>query len=85
MPTNRRWLDVAMCIALAVPAGCRVTAEHRSLPTGEGLDPAGRSIGLGSMSRHLDLTRQDRADVQLFNRILWRMMKGTARPYPAGL
>lgn len=34
------------------------------------------------MSRDLDLSREDRADARLFNRILWRTLKGTARPYP---
>jgi hypothetical protein len=33
-------------------------------------------------SAHLDLRFEDLADDESFNRILWRMMKGDARPYP---
>ncbi|HVT39918.1 MAG TPA: bifunctional YncE family protein/alkaline phosphatase family protein [Gemmatimonadaceae bacterium] len=33
-------------------------------------------------SAHLDLRLEDLADEESFNRILWRMMKGDARPYP---
>ncbi|TMQ72957.1 MAG: bifunctional YncE family protein/alkaline phosphatase family protein [Candidatus Eisenbacteria bacterium] len=35
------------------------------------------------LSSRLDLSREDRADEELFNRILWRMVKGPSRPYPA--
>jgi YVTN family beta-propeller protein len=38
---------------------------------------------LAALSRGLDLTREDRADPALFNRILWRSIKGEDRPYPA--
>ncbi|HEV2106103.1 MAG TPA: hypothetical protein VGU27_10270, partial [Candidatus Eisenbacteria bacterium] len=34
-------------------------------------------------SRRLDLSGADRADARLLNRILWRALKGPARPYPA--
>jgi hypothetical protein len=34
------------------------------------------------LSRRLDLSQEDRADVALFNRILWQVMKGPDRPYP---
>jgi YVTN family beta-propeller protein len=37
---------------------------------------------LARLSRRLDLSLEDRANEELFNRILWRMMKGPARPYP---
>jgi len=37
------------------------------------------------MSLRLDLSLEDRADETLFNHILWRMMKGASRPYPAQL
>ncbi|MEO6779163.1 MAG: SMP-30/gluconolactonase/LRE family protein [Gemmatimonadaceae bacterium] len=33
-------------------------------------------------SGRLDLSAEDRADENLFNRILWRAIKGDARPYP---
>jgi len=39
------------------------------------------STGVAVLSRRLDLSHEDRADEALFNRILWRMMKG-GRPYP---
>ena len=34
-------------------------------------------------SAELDLRFEDMADEALFNRILWRMTKGDALPYPA--
>ena len=34
------------------------------------------------LSRRLDLSREDRADEALFNRILWDMIKGPGAPYP---
>ena len=34
------------------------------------------------LSRRLDLSAEDRADVALFNRILWQVIKGPERPYP---
>ena len=34
------------------------------------------------LSRHLDLSEEDRADFALFNRILWQAIKGPERPYP---
>jgi hypothetical protein len=34
-------------------------------------------------SAQLDLSREDRANEDLFNRILWRVIKGPRRPYPA--
>jgi hypothetical protein len=33
-------------------------------------------------STRLDLRREDAADEELFNRILWAMMKGPETPYP---
>ncbi|MBI1796354.1 MAG: bifunctional YncE family protein/alkaline phosphatase family protein [Candidatus Eisenbacteria bacterium] len=40
------------------------------------------SSDVALLSRRLDLSRQDRADPALFNRILWRSIKGPDRPYP---
>jgi YVTN family beta-propeller protein len=37
---------------------------------------------LARLTRRLDLTAEDRADPALFNRILWRMLKGACRPMP---
>jgi len=34
------------------------------------------------LSRQLDLSREDRADFALFNRILWQVLKGPERPCP---
>jgi len=33
-------------------------------------------------TRRLDLSREDPGNEDLFNRILWSMIKGPARPYP---
>jgi hypothetical protein len=33
-------------------------------------------------SRQLDLRYEDVAEEDLFNRILWRTIKGSSRPYP---
>jgi hypothetical protein len=35
-----------------------------------------------AISLRLDLSREDRGDEALFNRILWRAIKGPDRPYP---
>lgn len=40
-----------------------------------------RSVGAAESAR-LDLTAEDRADEDLFNRILWKSIKGEAAPYP---
>jgi len=34
------------------------------------------------LSRRLDLSAEDRAEVTLFNHILWQVIKGPDRPYP---
>jgi DNA-binding beta-propeller fold protein YncE len=39
------------------------------------------STGVAILNRQLDLSREDPANEALFNRILWRMLKGD-RPYP---
>jgi hypothetical protein len=33
-------------------------------------------------SARLDFSREDRADDEVFNRVLWRTIKGATRPYP---
>ena len=34
------------------------------------------------LTERLDFAREDAADEELFNQILWAMMKGSERPYP---
>jgi hypothetical protein len=50
-----------------------------SVPAGE-VNPD--STSAAALSLRLDLSREDRADQALFNRILWRTIKGPDRPYP---
>jgi hypothetical protein len=42
-----------------------------------------KATTLGMLSRQLDLSEVDRADMDLFNRILWEQIKGPNRPYPS--
>lgn len=47
------------------------------------LDERNPSNGIGArQTERLDLSAEDRADEDLFNRVLWRSIKGTAVPYP---
>lgn len=41
------------------------------------------STSAARLSRTLDLSREDHADVALFNRVLWLAIKGPHRPYPS--
>jgi YVTN family beta-propeller protein len=43
----------------------------------------GDSTRVAVLSRRLDLSREDRANAALFNRILWLALKGPNRAYPA--
>jgi hypothetical protein len=60
------------------------TAAYRALVSAV---PAGEvnadSTRAARMSRHLDLTAEDRADFPTLNRVLWLAIKGERRPYPA--
>ena len=60
------------------------TAAYRALipdvPPGETNADSTRAARL---SRHLDLSREDRADFTALNRVLWLAIKGSRRPYPA--
>jgi YVTN family beta-propeller protein len=57
------------------------TAYTAILPAQSRAETNRDSTSVASLSRRLDLSREDRADPSLFNRILWCMMKG-GRPYP---
>ena len=47
------------------------------------LDERNPRVGIGAReSRGLALAREDEANEDLFNRILWRQIKGTAKAYP---
>jgi YVTN family beta-propeller protein len=63
----------------AMPDTTAYTALVPSVPMDE-LNPD--STGAARLSRRLDFSREDRADVALFNRVLWRAIKGTHRAYP---
>jgi YVTN family beta-propeller protein len=53
------------------------------LQPGVSLDDKNPSRGVGAReSRGLLLAKEDQADEDLFNRILWRAIKGENRPYP---
>lgn len=54
-------------------------AVRPSVPLDE-MNPA--HTALGRASRALDFSREDRADDDAFNLVLWRAIKGTDRPYP---
>ena len=55
------------------------TALTPATPLDE-MNPAGTAMA--RESRRLDLSMEDRADEDLFNRILWRTIKGEGVPYP---
>ena len=63
----------------ASPDSSPFTALRPRVPMGE-RNPAGKTEA--SLSRRLDLSREDRADEALFNRVLWMAMKGPDRPLP---
>ena len=53
-----------------------------ALRSAQSMDELNVATGPGArMSAHLDLAREDRVDDALFNRILWRALRGNA-PYP---
>lgn len=62
-----------------IPDGSAFTALVPGVPMTE-VNPD--STAAARLSRRLDFTVEDRADEPLFNRILWRVMKGEGRPYP---
>jgi YVTN family beta-propeller protein len=58
-------------------------APYRALTPAVPLDELNRdSTHVAVLSRGLDFSREDRADPELFNRVLWLAVKGVSRPYP---
>jgi YVTN family beta-propeller protein len=56
---------------------------YLALKPGVSLDEKNPRVGIGAReSRRLKLAKEDQADEELFNRILWRAMKGEDRPWP---
>ncbi|HET6348337.1 MAG TPA: bifunctional YncE family protein/alkaline phosphatase family protein, partial [Candidatus Krumholzibacteria bacterium] len=56
---------------------------YTALPATHPLDELNVASGPDARaSARMDLTREDRIDDEEFNRILWRTIKGTHRPYP---
>jgi YVTN family beta-propeller protein len=54
-----------------------------ALKPGVSLDEKNPRVGIGAReSRRLALEKEDQADEDLFNRILWRGIKGEGRPWP---
>ena len=59
------------------------TARYTALPANIQLDTRNPAETRGAIdSRRLDFSAEDRADEDLFNRVLWRTIKGSAAPYP---
>jgi hypothetical protein len=58
------------------------TAPYTALTPDVPLDETNpKRTALAALSRRLDFSAEDRADDALFNRVLWRAIKGE-RPYP---
>jgi YVTN family beta-propeller protein len=59
------------------------TRPYVALKPSVSLDEKNPRVGIGAReSRRLALEKEDRADEELFNRILWRGIKGESRPWP---
>ena len=59
------------------------SARYRALPAGTSLESRNPGGTRGATeSRGLDFSAEDRADEDLFNRVLWRTIKGASSPYP---
>lgn len=59
------------------------TSAYVASRPGVPMDEINPSHGrMAMLSRRLDLTLEDRADEELFNRVLWEMIKGPDVPYP---
>jgi len=59
------------------------TAYVALMPAQSRFETNPKKTTLGMLSRQLDLSEGDRADMALFNRILWEQIKGPNRPYPS--
>jgi hypothetical protein len=58
-------------------------APYDPLTPAVALDARNPKRGMGAReSRGLDLSAEDRANEELFNRVLWRAIKGPRDPYP---
>lgn len=59
------------------------TRRYIALKPSVSLDERNPRVGIGAReSRRLALAKEDQADEELFNRILWRAIKGDNRPWP---
>ena len=59
------------------------TRPYVALKPSVSLDEKNPRVGIGAReSRRLALAKEDQADEELFNRILWRAIKGENRPWP---
>jgi len=59
------------------------TRPYTALKPAVSLDDKNPRVGIGAReSRRLALAKEDQADEELFNRILWRAIKGEDRPWP---
>ncbi|HLE57567.1 MAG TPA: SMP-30/gluconolactonase/LRE family protein [Rhodothermia bacterium] len=59
------------------------TRPYVALKPAVSLDAKNPRVGIGAReSRRLALAKEDQADEELFNRILWRAIKGENRPWP---
>ena len=59
-----------------------VTPYRALIPSASLTEKNGR-VGIGAQqSKKLALTKEDQADEDLFNRVLWRAIKGESRPFP---
>jgi len=59
------------------------TRPYAALTPAVSLTEKNPAVGIGAReSRSLVLDKEDQSDDDLFNRILWRAMKGDKRPYP---
>jgi YVTN family beta-propeller protein len=59
------------------------TRPYVALKPSVSLDEKNPRVGIGAReSRRLALAKEDQADEELFNRILWRAIKGEHRPWP---
>jgi YVTN family beta-propeller protein len=59
------------------------TSPYVALRPAQSLEDRNPAAGAGARdSRRLALSKEDEADEDLFNRILWRAIKGESRPFP---
>ncbi|MGH7626598.1 MAG: hypothetical protein ACREOJ_14955, partial [Gemmatimonadaceae bacterium] len=67
-------------------AGTPDLAAYDPLTPAVALNERNPPSGIGAReSRELDLSAEDRANEELFNRVLWRAIKGPRDPYPGSM